>query len=474
MHQNFLSRLSFLNSLDAVLDYSNYWDFSLVFDQDVLDLSCSGGIGSGIISDDLAVWIDVNESGSTLNGDIYTLFSMTCDEESVTSGFTLYDIGLVGVDNGLVENLSGETLTFISGDSCFYVSRVSGTTYNYDIFDLTDYSGRFSNLCGGFYQGFFKLEGYPYEVIPPRNTGGWTAEIIISITGCTTTGTTINSLNSNNNGFFLYFGTRAENKFHNIFSGETGLNTTSGEPISPQTTTTTTSDFDNTFTTYPCSSTSITSITPLTDPSEDLIDNVFGFRITEEGKIGYRYITSSGACVNDRWESEIYVREGYSELTIYSGNSESKWMYITITFCPYDILTETEILCEAEKRTGLLTFWVNGRRVFSVDDFDEIMFNSLSTHREKQQGVPYNISLGGGSQGLLESFTFGGLDPEDSGLLIEENFAGTTLGGFSQFRYYTRCLDITEIINNYKFEQSRYLFPDTFGGRNIILGRSYC
>ena len=50
-------------------------------------------------------------------------------------------------------------------------------------------------------------------------------------------GLTNNSLNDNfsgNTGFLFYIGTRAENKFRNVFSGETGLYTCDGIiPLSP-------------------------------------------------------------------------------------------------------------------------------------------------------------------------------------------------------------------------------------------------
>ena len=84
------------------------------------------------------------------------------------------------------------------------------------------------------------------------------------------------------------------------------------------------------------------------------------------------------------------------------------------------------------------------------------MGRRLEEYKDKQLGVPFNISLGGGSQGLLESMTFDGQDPDDLGLKIEENFAGTFVGDISQFRFYICDLNWNDINNNYNVERFRY------------------
>jgi hypothetical protein len=39
--------------------------------------------------------------------------------------------------------------------------------------------GYYQELYGGFYQGFYKLFGYDYEVFPERVNKGWTMEMVI-------------------------------------------------------------------------------------------------------------------------------------------------------------------------------------------------------------------------------------------------------------------------------------------------------
>ena len=71
-------------------------------------------------------------------------------------------------------------------------------------------------------------------------------------------------------------------------------------------------------------------------------------------------------------------------------------------------------------------------------------------------GVPFNFSLGGGSLGLIESQTFDGLDPNDRNLPIQENFAGTFIGGISQYKFNICELTYGDIQNNYLSGSARY------------------
>jgi hypothetical protein len=101
-------------------------------------------------------------------------------------------------------------------------------------------------------------------------------------------------------------------------------------------------------------------------------------------------------------------------------------------------------------------FYVNGKLKFIVNNFKEVIPKNLDERLDKQQGVPFNISIGGGSQGLIESQTFDGPDASDIGLLIETNFAGTFIGGISKFRLYDEVLPYCVLKNNYETEALLY------------------
>ena len=134
--------------------------------------------------------------------------------------------------------------------------------------------------------------------------------------------------------------------------------------------------------------------------------------------------------------------------------SADTWSYIAIRFImPY--MDECQ-LKSAKPRKGKLMFYINGRLKFVVNEFDEMVARRLQEYKSKQVGVPFNFSLGGGSQGLLESQTFDGLDMRDRGLPIEQNFAGTFIGAISQFKFNICDLAFCDIQYNYLMDSERY------------------
>lgn len=137
-------------------------------------------------------------------------------------------------------------------------------------------------------------------------------------------------------------------------------------------------------------------------------------------------------------------------------------------------------LLEKSYRMGKLKFYVNGKHFMTVDNFEEIIPRELNDVKERQIGVPFNISWGGGTFGLRESLTFSGCsgatgpyiqDPEVmcdetlsgtslSGLttpiLLEPTFGGTFMGGISEFRMYIEPLKSPQIQHNYRILKDKF------------------
>jgi hypothetical protein len=135
---------------------------------------------------------------------------------------------------------------------------------------------------------------------------------------------------------------------------------------------------------------------------------------------------------------------------------------------------------------GRLKIYVNGKIFFKIENFEEIIPRALSTDKERQLGVPFTISWGGGTQGLRENLTFSACtalegkyiqDPEcfstelldttslsglKTNILLEENFAGTFDGGISQFRMYVEPLSAPEVKHNFLLLKDKFdmLNPD--------------
>jgi hypothetical protein len=131
-------------------------------------------------------------------------------------------------------------------------------------------------------------------------------------------------------------------------------------------------------------------------------------------------------------------------------------------------------------RMGTLTLYVNGYKFMVIENFEEIIPRELNTEKEKQIGVPFNLSFGGGSQGLHDHLIFSSTttpygpyiqDPElfpnnilsattysglSTNILIEQNFGGTFMGGISQFRMYTEPLGSPSIQHNFRILEKQY------------------
>jgi len=566
------------NKIDMRLSNSEYWDTFLGpedYPRHVFD---------GILSGDcLVVHYDFNESGIYASQGIDfgdTIYSLTTWTGATNGGINIGNYGLTGIDNGaitfikssadtantaLLSALTGTTLVIPSADTRLCLNRVTGMTGNYEYpisFAADELVGDYAELCGGFYQGFYKLDGEDYDIFPNRVPKGWMAEVWLNKSDdiCSgVTATTLNDTYPDNKGFFLYFGTRAENKFWNIFEGnntgctsmcvsdsactgtvttfctipkEIDVATSSGYPLSPppleiteidnefliyhrgggrscgscgnpasnctcrsdsylkgleacditgssvtitQTATTKTLvDTENPFLIYhrsdgrsskcgcrdngpagrvACEHGDIYEPLDELDISKDIIDNALGFRVKDDGSIGYRLMTVS--CSGET--SVVTIEESYSQSGCVKDN---EWTNISIRYVADTTYDECQ-LQELGPRNGKLMFYVNCKLKFVVNDFSEFIARRLMENQQKQIGVPFNISLGGGSQGLTETMTFDGQDPDDLNQPIQENFAGTFIGGMSQFRFYMCDVDYCTLKNNCEQESDRYFGEDT-------------
>lgn len=591
------------NNLKLKLSNSDYWDFFITNDdtpiEEISDVSSGTCLVVNYDFNDPSIYS--NNSGSTIESSVYW-------NKATNSGYTGYTYGLTGIDNGavyyvkdindesnqnLIKVLTGTTLIIPSGNTKLIMNLVSGSTgeYQYPVEVVNEVGvGDYLKLCGGFYQGFFKIDGSDYEVLPTRVNKGWVAEFWLKPTNdCVTTGNTLNDLYPNNKGFFFYMGSRAENKFWNQFYGNntgctsecvinsgstdcsgftgsvTNFCTTIKEnnvaiigdygfmvPLSPPrldislitnnfliygrasdsskprltgTTDTiiynnlqpdvfnkcfcnlsssdglgtkTVCNYDgngipvakfrtiltnkqNPFLIYGRGSGCVTGCTcnlcsgpkdglgsetiysysgSTTDESEinyniDIIDNAIGFRITDDGSIGYRLLTLTGSCYTHNnvkyYTSGITIQEDYS----LSGTiKQDEWSYVAIRFSTNYL--DDCLFNSKGPRKGKLMIYVNGKLIKTFYNFPEFIAKRLDEYKAKQIGVPFNFSLGGGSQGLLENQTFDGPDEKDKGLPIEKNFAGSFIGGISQFKFNVCDFGLSQIKYNFNKDIERY------------------
>lgn len=180
---------------------------------------------------------------------------------------------------------------------------------------------------------------------------------------------------------------------------------------------------------------------------KDVKNNAFALRITKEGAIGYKYGTLD--CNADN-EQHYTVEEEYSKDGIIKYDEWNNILVKIVILNPTIKLRKDGTICpdpKKGKRRMKLYFYVNGNLVFISKELDEFNFKELNDNYEKQEAVPFNISLGGGTQGLLESVLPDYYQFSEYMFPIEKDFCGTFLGDIKSFKIYNGYIDYSTIKN---------------------------
>jgi len=521
---------------------------------------------------------DVIVSKNYYNPENYNLTANTYQNK-----ISICDVGLTGIDNGLTNVITGQTIETNYGlytntndiynrykfDRRFKLHPITGFTtttnrilddnsYTYNISSgSTDTINRYVRLNGGFYQGFYKLFGYDYEIFPERPKLGWTAEFILKYrwTGDTQVG--LNARYPENTGTFFYFGTRAENKFYHYADGESsysGYTRVTSELDCLKSCTCDELYSGSTYSASTCNN--VYPITGITNPSEDIVfpeKNVFydgvsnslSIQLTGSSgnpRICVKTYTISGSCEStgatiNQWCSTKGI---FNEFKDTNYINEEHWVQIDVVFVrdrlidscdlkdlgglgliiskeytastanrsieliqppkTHDDIIPTSIEVvnfdsrwfETKKyREGNLRIYINGKPFFIIDNFEEIIPRQLNTEKEKQIGVPFNISLGGGTQSLKDSLTLSSCtsnnliqDPEllptsilnntiysglTTNIILEKLFGGNFIGDLGAFRMYIEPLNAGQIRHNFKILKNIYGLIDPFNPNEIPL-----
>lgn len=416
-------------------------------------------------------------------------------DKCTTSVVSLDDITLTGYDNGFLESeFSGNSVT-IDNDCLLKLHEVNGYSNIFDyeckymVKGLDDEN--YYSFNNGFLQGFYKLEGFDYEVMPNTIDNAIEMEFVIrprnDYRHC---GQSLNDfISGSTNGIFFYIGTRAENKFGLYYNGDlsglTNEETSEGRPLSTNQinevltdnkylffnrtdkgfTTKTWQEGDavlltdnspkktiNYYTIFNRTSNGVTTKTY--EPQnisfykgynsiEDLTNNAFALKYNEDGSIGYRYLIKS--CENENGYEII------EEKTAPKLIKTNKWNVIHIR---YQILDGNISECSSQShgRKMRIYIYINGYLKLVSKELPEFEFRGLNDSYDKQETVPYNISLGGGTQGLIDALSPDKTMPFSLLSTLENNFCGTFIGDMRSFKVYDEPLEYHEIKNNYLFE----------------------
>ena len=195
---------------------------------------------------------------------------------------------------------------------------------------------------------------------------------------------------------------------------------------------------------------------------------------------------------------DLYYRGGLGTITAFPYTASTANNSVSLISPPithYELIPTIEELVELNNlwilekiyRRGRMKIYINGRIFDVFEDVEEIIPRGLFGHKENQVGVPFNISWGGGTQGLHENLIFSAVptndinyytqDPElfppnilsgttlsglTTNILIEQNFAGTFDGAISTFGMYAKPLSVPEIQHNARILRPIYNFLNPY------------
>lgn len=512
--------------------------------------------------DESCMAADVNFGGLTGN---HVVSDVTW-ESAKASDTVLENIGYTAVDNGFIsyekDRISNADFVEIYTNSKldlgtlgdkFFMTKVTGNTQTltYPVENMKDYT----SFKGGFYQGFFKIEGDQYQTLPNKIYNEWNMNFTLRVKDYDTPLNTLNDRHPENKGIFFYIGTRAENKFWELYKSDINLDDYKAEDFTdycvdcdsstPKVTGCTyldgtntksanyfeddyASDFidpsecsnnglaiddeyiaedisledvvltdskghsvnekgfyeietDNKFIIFNRTDTGFTintwddsntfimtgktdspninyfpylnrtntgytinnidelieQYTYSYDVFKDIKNNSFALQINDDGSISYRY-----GILDCEEENSYDVRE---EKTLPSLIKKDEWVNIHVKFLrlpsvAYDV-------CDSNYPQGNMKIYiyVNGMLKFVSKTLPELDLRALNDNPERQEGVPYSISIGGGTQGLCERIMLDYYDVTKYELPLEKNFGGSFIGDIKHFSFYNCPLSYSTI-----------------------------
>jgi len=304
-------------------------------------------------------------------------------------------------------------------------------------------------LNGGYLHGFFKLFGYDFELFPSRYNNGITIETILYLT-------------PKSYGIFYTMGVRSEDKYNPHYHGEFY----SGETINGITT-----SYDNYLESYFEYKSKKTQIRLPEDAYdykhskieqiENLKNNIIAFGLNENKNLYYKYIDSNGL-IKTNLSNKPLTNTGFT--------------LISITYKPNYIFDNNQQLKCGKQRMGILSFYVNGRLFWKLKEFPEFYFRELKNDKEKQIGIPYSISWGGGSFGLKHSWHY---DSQTYNIFTNQNeeFLKNNFSIIDEYDNISNDLEInlsnSEISINYISGNSEYYFLKFNNPIKILSNRDY-
>lgn len=154
----------------------------------------------------------------------------------------------------------------------------------------------------------------------------------------------------------------------------------------------------------------------------DLYNNAIAFQVNEVGQIGYKYL------VKDCESNNYQIKTQFTKDSIIE---KDKWSKILIKIIPTNN--------SSNKNTMILKIYVNNKLKLISNELPLLDFRKLNDVDYKQESIPFNISIGGGTQGLCDVVYPNYNDLPEFILPLEKEFGGSFIGYIKSFNIY-KCI----------------------------------
>ena len=152
-------------------------------------------------------------------------------------------------------------------------------------------------------------------------------------------------------------------------------------------------------------------------------------------------------------EEKYEIKELFSQKNIINND---KWYTISIKILPIRPINLQNKICDDLKNSSttkmVIYIYVNGKLKLKSEELPILNLKPLNDLSDKQQGVPFSISIGGGTQGLCDVVNINYRESPKYVLPLEKEFGGSFVGYIERFRFYSCPLNFTEIVENYKYD----------------------
>ena len=191
------------------------------------------------------------------------------------------------------------------------------------------------------------------------------------------------------------------------------------------------------------------------DIYSDYIRNAFALKYNDDGSITYKYVVKDLGSGCPEYDFSDFDGDFINETTHIIEETtapglvkDGEWTTVHLRF---KMMGNYFDKCRTAvgNRKMKLQIYVNGFLKFISRPIPEFNFRELAEVYDKQESVPYNISLGGGTQGLADTVNLNFLDWTPYELPLEKYFGGTFLGDIRLFKFWACPMNFT-IINTLK------------------------